>query len=96
MQEQASKLGYDVGVCVENAAYSSSFHEVIFGGLEELAAYKDFLNKHFLFQDRSLAENYVDLHDEFSKQGRCVEDWMEMTIYEIWHLNDHPIDLGNL
>jgi hypothetical protein len=85
LNKEALKVGYDVGVCEEEGTiYSSIFNEVLFGHLEKLIAYKDFLNEHFLFPDRSLAEQYVRLHNELSIQGAGVEDYMEMVIYEIW------------
>jgi len=85
LKDQTIKLGYDVGVCdEEKTIYSSIFHEIIFGYFDELVAYKDLLNENFLFSDRSLAEKYVKIHDELSAQGKGVEDYEEMTIYEIW------------
>jgi len=85
LKDQAIKVGYDVGVCEEESTiYSSIFHEILFGIIDELVAYKDFLNENFLFPDRSLAEKYVEMHNEMSAQGKDVEDYMEMTIYEIW------------
>lgn len=85
LENQAIKLGYDVGVCEEEATlYSSIFHEVIFGYFDELITYKDLLNENLLFPDRSLAERYVETHNELSAQGKDVEDYMEMIIYEVW------------
>lgn len=89
IKDRAIKLGYDVGICDEEATiYSSIFHEVLFGYFDELIAYKDLLNESFLFPDRSLAEKYVKVHDELSVQGRGVEDYFPMTIYEIWRHRD--------
>lgn len=89
LKNQAIKLGYDVGVCDEEATlYSSIFHEIIFGYFDELISYKDKLNEHFLFPEKSLAEKYVETHDELSAQGKGVEDYMEMVIYEIWKHKD--------
>lgn len=85
LKEQAIFMGYDVGVCdKEQTIYSSIFNEVLFGGYNELIAYKDLLNENLLFPDKATAERYVDLHNEMSAQGKNVEDYMEMVIYEIW------------
>ncbi|MGE5196679.1 MAG: hypothetical protein ACM3JI_05060, partial [Anaerolineae bacterium] len=85
LNDQAIKLGYDVGVCEEEKTiYSSIFHEVIFGYFDELIAYKELLNENFLFPDKSLAEKYVRLHNELSAQGKGIEDYEEMIIYEVW------------
>ncbi len=89
LREQAVFVGYDVGACdEEKTIYSSIFNEVLFGGYDELVIYKDFLNKNLLFPDKTTAEKYVDLHDEMSAQGKNVEDYMEMIIYEIWKHKD--------
>jgi len=88
LKNQTTKVGYDVGVCdEEKTIYSSIFHEVLFGNLDELASYKDLLNENFLFPDRSTAEEYVKIHDKLSAQGKDVEDYEEMVIYEIWKDN---------
>ncbi len=85
LKEQAIKLGFDVGICEEEGTvYSSIFHEILFGFVDELVSYKDYLNDNFLFPDRSLAEKYVAVHNEMSAQGKDVEDYMEMIIYEVW------------
>lgn len=86
LQSQADHLGYDVGFCdgETSAIYSSIFHEVLFGHIDELIAYKDQLNTRFLFPSKDIAAEYVHLHDQMSAQGRDVEDIVEMTIYEIW------------
>ena len=84
LKEQVFLVGYDIGLCEEEAIYSSIFHEILFGHLDELVAFKDTLNENFLFGNKSLAEEYVKLHNELSKQGKDVEDYMEMIIYEIW------------
>lgn len=84
-REQAVFMGYDIGACdEEKTIYSSIFNEVLFGGYDELIAYKDLLNKNLLFPDKAIAEKYVDLHNQMSAQGKNVEDYMEMIIYEIW------------
>jgi len=85
LREQAVFVGYDIGACdEEKTIYSSIFNEVLFGGYAELIAYKDLLNENLLFPDKAVAENYVDLHNQMSAQGKNVEDYMEMVIYEIW------------
>lgn len=85
LRKQAFQVGYDVGVCEEEkTAYSSIFNEILFGHLDELITYKHQLNENFLFQNKSLAERYVCLHNELSAQGKDVEDYEAMTIYEIW------------
>ena len=90
LKEQALLVGYDVGVCScdEEAIYSSIFNEILFGHLDELVAFKGLLNENFLFPDRTLAEKYVRVHDELSSQGKDVEDYFKMTIYEIWKFKD--------
>ncbi|MDR3624926.1 MAG: hypothetical protein P4L16_07300 [Chlamydiales bacterium] len=84
LQNQALKVGYDVGICDPDGIYSSIHNEILFGILPELIVYKDSLNAHLLFSDKTMAEKYVNLHDELSAQGKDVEDYMPMTIYEIW------------
>lgn len=81
-----SKLGYDVGRCEEEDGnvYSSIFHEILFGNLLELAAYKDKLNDSLLFPNQSAAKQYVQFHDKLGREGKDVEDYMEMDIYEVW------------
>jgi hypothetical protein len=89
LQKQASFLGYDIGICQgEQSIYSSIFNEILFGIVNELIVFKDYLNENFLFPDRSLAEKYVETHNEMSAQGKDVEDYMEMIIYEIWQYRD--------
>ena len=85
LQKQASFLGYDVGICQgEQSIYSSIFNEILFGIVNELICFKGLLNANFLFADRSSAEKYVQTHDDMSAQGKDVEDYMDMIIYEIW------------
>ncbi len=87
LTNQVIQLGYDVGVCEEEKTiYSSIFHEVMFGYFEELICYKDFLNENLLFPSKSVAEKYVEAHDELSAQGKGVEDYEKMTIYGVWKL----------
>jgi hypothetical protein len=92
LAKQASLVGYDVGVCEEEKTiYSSIFNEILFGIIDDLIAYKDLLNENLLFPDRSIAKKYVSLHNHLSAQGKDVEDYEEMIIYEIWNI----IDLKN-
>ncbi len=89
LENQTTKIGYDVGVCdEEKTVYSSIFHEILFGHLDELVDYKRILNENLLFPDRSLAEKYVKLHDQMSAEGESVEDYEKMTIYEVWKQKD--------
>lgn len=89
LREQAVFVGYDIGACdEEKTIYSSIFNEVLFGGYDELIVYKDLLNENLLFPDKAIAERYVDLHNQMSAQGKNVEDYMEMIIYEIWKYRD--------
>jgi hypothetical protein len=89
LREQAVFMGYDIGACdEEKTIYSSIFNEIIFGGYNELIGYKKYLNDHLLFPDKATAQRYVDLHDQMSAQGKHVEDYMEMVIYEVWKHKD--------
>lgn len=89
LREQVVFGGYDIGSCdEEKTVYSSIFNEVLFGGYDELVVYKDLLNENLLFPDKTTAKRYVDLHNEMSAEGKNVEDYMEMIIYEIWRQND--------
>ena len=45
---------------------------------------KILLNENLLFPDKATAKRCVNLHNEMSAQGKNVEDYMEMIIYEIW------------
>lgn len=82
--EKTYLVGYDVGVCEEEKTlYSSIFNEIIFGNLNELITWKNFLNENLLFSDKKLAENYLSVHNVLSIQGKSVEDYEEMKIYEI-------------
>jgi hypothetical protein len=86
LENQVTKLGYDVGVCDEKKTiYSSIFHEILFGHHEELVVYKEQLNENFLFETQCIANKYVKMHDELSAQGKSVEDYEKMTVYEIWN-----------
>jgi hypothetical protein len=99
MNEVALNVGYDVGWCEDvgsfyedtfysfsYSSYSSIFHEVLFGKVQKLVAYKDYLNEYLLFSDKSLAQQYANLHTELEAQGEDVER-ETMKIYEIWKLN---------
>lgn len=76
-------MGYDVGIFGEQI-YSSIFNEIIFGYFEKLIEYKKFLNEHYLFFDHSLTSKYLELHNKMSEQGKGVEDYQKMNIYQIW------------
>lgn len=89
IKNQAKCVGYDVGVCdEEKTIFSSIFNEVLFGHLNELIAYKEHLNGDFLFSNKLIAEKYVGLHNLLSKEGKDVEDYEEMTIYELWKFRE--------
>lgn len=94
LYETSIKLGYDVGVCEEETVFSSIFHEVLFERIDALKPYKNFLNDNLLFQDRTLATTYLNLHNKLAAEGKGVEDYMEMTIYEIWKHKDLGNQLG--
>ncbi len=81
-------VGFDVGVCEKDKTiYSSIFNEVLFGNIEDLIVYKDTLNDALLFPSKTLALQYVGTHDELSDQGRDVEDYEKMSIYEVWKID---------
>lgn len=85
IKEQAVFVGFDAGLCDEEGnIFSSIFHEILFGKVPELVLFVDRLNENFLLPDRSTAEKYVEIHNAISAQGRDVEDFMSMVIYEIW------------
>ncbi len=78
-------VGYDVGVCEdEKTLYSSIFNEILFGQLDVLLTYKKALNGHLLFPNRSVAEEYIELHDGLAQAGEDVEGYEKMSMYEIW------------
>lgn len=88
-REQAFRLGYDFGVCEEEKTiYSSIFNEILFGNLEELIYYKNFLNENLLFSNLAIAEKYASLHNTLSILEKGVEDYEPMKIYEIWKQMD--------
>lgn len=85
LQQQITQVGFEVGVFdYEKTIYSSIFNEILFGNLEELVQKKDLLNENFLFPNKHLAENYVKLHNQLAAQGKGVEDYEKMEIYQIF------------
>lgn len=85
LRNKLIQMGYDVGVCdEEKTIYSSIYNEILFGVLDELVCYKELLNEHLLFPDMSLAQKYIGVHNEMSALGKDVEDYEEMSVYEIW------------
>lgn len=77
-------LGFDVGVCdEERTVFSSIFNEILFGNVDELANWKQFLNEYFLFSEESKALEYISLHKKLSALGKDVEDYEEFAIYQI-------------
>lgn len=85
IRNQALCLGYDVGICdEEQTVYSSIFHEILFGHLQELTEFKSFLNDSFLFSDKYQSEKYIYLHNQLSLQGKDVEDYMQIIPYSLW------------
>lgn len=84
-KESSQFMGFDIGNCEEDATlYSSIFNEALFGGYDELIAYNGLLNEALLISDKAIAQSYVDLHNRMSSEGKNVEDYMEMKIYQIW------------
>ena len=81
------KVGYDVGLCEDDNIFSSITSEILFGSVDELVAYQVFLNDHLLFSDKENAEKYVKVHMLMSEQGKDVEDYLPLSIYEIWKCN---------
>ena len=80
-------VGFDVGVCEqEKTIYSSLFNEVLFGNIDELIVYKDALNEHLLLPSEALALQYIITHDQLSAEGKDVEDYEKMNVYEIWKI----------
>ena len=82
----AIKLGYEVGICIEECIFSSIMNEILFGRIPELVAFKDLLNENFLFSDKETAQRYVRMHNKMEEEGRGVEDHMTMEVHEIWKL----------
>ena len=84
LYEKTYRIGYEVGFCeIDATIYSSIFNEVIFGKINELIYFKKYLNENLLFPDCKTAKDYVDMHNKLSLEGKDVEDYMEMVIYEI-------------
>lgn len=84
LKEKALRVGFDVGVFEDDKTiYSSIFNEILFGHLSELIVFKNLLNENLLFPDRQSAEEYVNFHNQLSIQGKGVEDYEEMKVYEI-------------
>ncbi len=80
-------LGYEYGFFQDKFNYYSSiFHEILFGFIEELLDYKKFLNKSLLFHSYEVAEEYAKLHHTLLEEKKDVEIDQEMSIYEIWKL----------
>ena len=89
IEKQSKCVGYEVGVCdEEKTIFSSIYNEVLLGHLPDLIAFKEHLNSNFLFPNKAIAEKYVNLHDKLSKEGKDVEDYEEMTIYELWKFEE--------
>ena len=85
LHEHAHKVGYEVGTFDDDDSFFSSiFHEILFGKLEELTHFTNLLNKNLLFPDVSTAKNYIKEHSTLSQLGKSVEDYMPLKIYEIW------------
>lgn len=82
----AVKMGYDVGICMEECIFSSIFHEMLFGRIPELVVFKNLLNEYFLFPDKERAHKYVQVHNKMEKEGRDVETHLTMEVHEIWRL----------
>jgi hypothetical protein len=58
-QVSALKVGYDVGICMEECIFSSIFHEILYGRVPDLLVFKDLLNDNILFCDKETAQKYV-------------------------------------
>ncbi len=88
VKTKGKKLGYDVGGCADETydMFSSIYHEIIFGRVEELFRFKSQLNENLLFKDRVTAEGYVKVHGEMAALGKDVEDYMPFIIYEVWDI----------
>lgn len=79
------QVGFDYGILEEiTCTYSSIFHEVLFGKMDELVLYIDKLNEHLLFPTKDFAEDYFRTHHKLSLEGKDVEHEEYMEIYEIW------------
>lgn len=84
LKECSLQIGFDIGVCeVEKTLFSSIFNEILFGNLKELTEFQHHLNNQLLFPDKANAEKYVSFHKKLSAQGKDVEDYEELIIYEV-------------
>jgi hypothetical protein len=80
-------MGYDFGICEEDATvYSSIVNEILFGVVEELVSFRFQLNENFLFSDKKALNDYVDLHHKLLLEGRDIEHDENMNVYEIWKI----------
>ncbi|MDP1834324.1 MAG: hypothetical protein Q8K75_00195 [Chlamydiales bacterium] len=77
------QVGYDIGGLDQESVYSSIINEVLFGSLHSLTTFQGMLNKNFLFPNLSLSEDYVKAHNQMAALGEDVEDFFDMTIYQI-------------
>lgn len=88
LKDRFFQVGYDYGVCEEDKTiYSSIFNEILFGNIENLIFYREYLNEHLLFPNKFLAEKYAQLHHQLLLKGKDVEN-EQMKIYEIWKYKD--------
>lgn len=76
-------VGYEVGGLDQESAYSSIINEVLFGSVDSLTIFKEVLNENLLFPSRSLAGDYVKVHNQMSALGEDVEDFFDMVIYQV-------------
>lgn len=87
LKNHVVQVGFDYGILEEiSCAYSSIFHEVLFGKIDELVMFKDKLNEHLLFPTQDLAKDYYHIHHKLFLEGKDVEHEEYMEIYEIWKL----------
>ena len=67
-------LGYEFGIFDKDSdAYSSIFHEVLFGSIAELTRFKKKLNDNGLFQTTSILNEYMKTHQQLYLNGFDVE-----------------------
>lgn len=84
LAEKFSFVGYDFGTDEDDYMCSSIFNEILFGCEEKLIAFKDYLNEHFLFSNRSLVDEYALIHHQLSNKRANVEYEYGMAIFKIW------------
>lgn len=85
LQNVAYFVGCDIGVCEKDkTVFSSIFNEILFGNVPELISQQKNLNENWLFAEVLSAEKYVTLHEMLSGQGKDVEDYEQLSIYEVW------------